>query len=150
MYVVFCKIDHCINIHWCIPMGLGHNDLWAESHMWPQQMWSQRSSRGQWLMIQVFWKTGHCRPYSHTLTYFHGIWIRWSLDGATHVALTEVGSKVILGSLTFWGHHFLWNRGHEFLKVSWQYFCDPLFDDQKFHDPLRSYNVEETCNPKCA
>ena len=47
MYVCgnFCKIDHCIRIHWCIPMGLGHNDPWVESHMWPQQMWGQRSSR---------------------------------------------------------------------------------------------------------
>ena len=36
-----CKIDHCIHIHWCIPMGLGHNDPWVESHMWPQQMWGQ-------------------------------------------------------------------------------------------------------------
>ena len=46
MYVVFCKIDHCIHIQWCILMGLGHNDPWVESHMWPQQMWGQRSSRG--------------------------------------------------------------------------------------------------------
>ena len=45
MYVVVCKIDHCIHIHWCIVMGLGHNDPWVESHMWPQQTWSQRSSR---------------------------------------------------------------------------------------------------------
>ena len=36
MYVVFCKIDHCIHIHWCIVMGLGHNDPWVESHMWPR------------------------------------------------------------------------------------------------------------------
>ena len=45
MYVVFCKIDHCIHIHWCIVMGLGHNDPWVESHMWPQQTWGQRLSR---------------------------------------------------------------------------------------------------------
>ena len=51
MYVVICKIDHCIHIHWCIPMGLGHNDPWVESHMWPQQMWGQRSSRGQWPLV---------------------------------------------------------------------------------------------------
>ena len=56
MYVVICKIDHCIHIHWCIPMGLGHNDPWVESHMWPQQMWGQRSSRGQWPLVQVFAK----------------------------------------------------------------------------------------------
>ena len=60
MYVVFCKIDHCIHIHWCIVMGLGHNDPWVESHMWPQQTWGQRSSRGQWPLVQVFWKKGQC------------------------------------------------------------------------------------------
>ena len=56
MYVVICKIDHCIHIHWCIPMGLGHNDPWVESHMWPQQMWGQTSSRGQCPLLQVFAK----------------------------------------------------------------------------------------------
>ena len=60
MYVVICKIDHCIHIHWCIPMGLGHNDPWVESHMWPQQTWGQRSSRGQWPLVQVFGKKGQC------------------------------------------------------------------------------------------
>ena len=60
MYVVICKIDHCINIHWCIVMGLGHNDPWVESHMWPQQTWGQRSSRGQWPLVQVFGKKGQC------------------------------------------------------------------------------------------
>ena len=56
MHVVICKIDHCIHIHWCIFMGLGHNDPWIESHMWPQQMWGQRPSRGQWPLVQVFAK----------------------------------------------------------------------------------------------
>ena len=60
MYVVFCKIDHCIHIHWCIVMGLGHNDPWVESHMWPQQTWGQRSSRGQWPLVQVFGKKDQC------------------------------------------------------------------------------------------
>ena len=60
MYVVFCKIDHCIHIHWCIVMGLGHNDPWVESHMWPQQTWGQRLSRGQWPLVQVFGKKGQC------------------------------------------------------------------------------------------
>ena len=59
MSVVICKIDHCIHIHWCIVMGLGHNDPWVESHMWPQQTWGQRSSRGQWPLVQVFGKKGH-------------------------------------------------------------------------------------------
>ena len=60
MYVVSCKIAHCIHIHWCIVMGLGHNDPWVESHMWPQQTWGQRSSRGQWPLVQVFGKKGQC------------------------------------------------------------------------------------------
>ena len=61
MYVVsFCKIDHCIHIHWCIVMGLRHNDPWVESHMWLQQTWGQRSSRGQWPLVQVFGKKGQC------------------------------------------------------------------------------------------
>ena len=64
MYVVFCKIDHCIHIHWCIVMGLGHNDPWVESHMWLQQTCCQRSSRGQWPLVQVFGKKGQC---IHTL-----------------------------------------------------------------------------------
>ena len=58
--MVFCKIDHCIDIHWCIVMGLGHNDPWVESHMWPQQTWGQRSSRDQWPLVQVFGKKGQC------------------------------------------------------------------------------------------
>ena len=60
VYVVFYKIDHCIHIHWCIVMGLGHNDPWVESHMWPQQTWGQRSSRGQWFLVQVFGKKDQC------------------------------------------------------------------------------------------
>ena len=60
MYVVFCKIDHCIHIHWCIVMGRGHNNPWVESHMWPHQTWGQRSSRGQWPLVQIFGKKGRC------------------------------------------------------------------------------------------
>ena len=60
MYVVICKIHHCIHIHWCIVKGLGHNDPWVESHIWPQQTWGQRSSRGQWPLVQVFGKKGQC------------------------------------------------------------------------------------------
>ena len=38
-------------------MGLGHNGFWVKSHIRPQQMWGQRSSRGQWPLVQVFAKT---------------------------------------------------------------------------------------------
>ena len=38
LYVVFfCKIDHCAHVHWCISIGLWHNDPWVESHIWTQQ-----------------------------------------------------------------------------------------------------------------
>ena len=60
IYVVICQIDHCMHIHWCIVMGLGHNDPWVESHMWPQQTWGQRSCRGQWPSVQVFGKKDQC------------------------------------------------------------------------------------------
>ena len=45
-------------------MGLGHNDPWVESHMWPQHTWVQRSSRGQWPLVLVFEKKGH---FTHIL-----------------------------------------------------------------------------------
>ena len=41
-------------------MGLGHNDPWVESHIRPQKMWGQRSSRGQWPLFQFFCKNCHC------------------------------------------------------------------------------------------
>ena len=41
-------------------MGLGHNDPWVESHMWPQQTWVQRSLRGSVTFGWSFWKKGHC------------------------------------------------------------------------------------------
>ena len=54
----FCKKGHCIHIRWCIFMGLWHNDPWVESHIKPQQMWGQGSSRGQWPL--VIYKIDHC------------------------------------------------------------------------------------------
>ena len=110
----FSKKVHCIHILWCIFMGLGHNDPWVESHMWPQQMWDQRSSRGQWPLVQVFLQKRSLYP--HTLMYFHGTWTQWSLGRVTHKTSTDVGSKVTYGSMTFVssfckkGHciHLLW------------------------------------------
>ena len=69
---VFCKKSHCIHILWCIFIGLGHNDPWVESHMWPQQMWGQRLSRGQWPLIQVFAKRVTVSTYSDVFS--------WDLD----------------------------------------------------------------------
>ena len=59
MYVVFCKIDHCIHIHWCIVIGLGHNDPWVVTHVTSTDM-GQRSSTSQWPLVQVFRKKGQC------------------------------------------------------------------------------------------
>ena len=47
------KKGHCIHMLWCIFMRLGHNDPWVVSHIWPQHTWGQRSSRGQWPLVQV-------------------------------------------------------------------------------------------------
>ena len=85
MYVVICKIDHCIHIHWCFPMELGHNDPWVESHMWPQQMWGQRSSRVNDIWFKFLQKRS---LYPHTL-------MQWCLGRVTHVTSTDVWSKVI-------------------------------------------------------
>ena len=56
----FCKKGHCIHILGSIFMGLRHNDPCVESHLWPQQMWGQRSSRGQWPPGSSFLQKGHC------------------------------------------------------------------------------------------
>ena len=72
MYVVIFAKLITIRIHSCIPMGLGHNDPWVESHMWPQQMWGQRSSRGQWPLVQVLAKRFTVSTYFDVLS--------WDLD----------------------------------------------------------------------
>ena len=108
MYVVICKIDHCIHIHWCIPMGLGHNDPCVESHMWPQQTWGQRSSRGQWPLVQVSAKRFTVSTYFDVFS--------WDLDtmilGLSHTCdLNRCGVKGHLGSMTF-GSSFFCKKGH--------------------------------------
>ena len=90
----FSQKVHCIHILWCIFMGLGHNDPWVESHMWPQQMWGQRSSRGQWPLVQVWAKRFTVSTYFDV---FSWTWTQWSLGRVTHVTSTDVGSKVIRG-----------------------------------------------------
>ena len=97
-------------MHWCIPMGLGHNDPWVESHMWPQQTWGLRLSRGQWPLVQVFGKKGHC---IHILwCIFVGLghsdpWVEshmWPQQtwGQDHLGVKDhLGLKIIFGSMTF-------------------------------------------------
>ena len=86
-------------------MGLGDNYPWVGSHMWPQQTWGQRSSRGQWPLFQVFEKGS---LYPHTLMYFRGTWTQWSLGRITR-DLTRLGVKGHRGSMTF-GSSF-WKKG---------------------------------------
>ena len=106
MYVVFCKIDHCIHIHWCIVMGLGHNDPWVESHMWPQQTWGQRSSRGQWPLVQVFGKKGQC---IHILwSVFSNLILQWLQKYVIAKSGETRGSRTAL--LQLYPHDYHWNR----------------------------------------
>ena len=109
MYVCgnFCKIDNCIHIHWRIPMGLGHNDPWAQSHMWLQQMWGQRSSRGQWPLVQVLAKRFTVSTYFDVFS--------WDLDkmilGHSHTCdLNRCGVKGHLGVNDLWFKFFLQKR----------------------------------------
>ena len=97
MYVVFCKIDHCIHIHWCIVMGLGYNDPWVESHMWPQQTWGQRSSRGQWPLVQVFGKKGQC------------IHILWCIFKSNITMIAKVCDRESRGD-TWFEYRLVWNK----------------------------------------
>ena len=78
-----------------------------ESHMWPQQTWGQRSSGVNDLWFK-FLKKGSLYP--HTVMYFCGTWTQWSLGRVTYVTSTDLGSKVILWSMTF-GSCF-WKNGH--------------------------------------
>ena len=72
----FMKNGHCIHILWCICMGLGHNDAWVESHMWPRQKWGQGSFGVIDLLVKIYEKWS---LYPHTLMYLHGTWTQWYL-----------------------------------------------------------------------
>ena len=92
----FCKKGHCIHILWCIFMGLGHNDPWVESHMWPQQMWGQRPSSGQWPLVQVFAKRS-----------LHILWCIFRRDSwfENHLVYMFVSQSVV--SCPLWQHQRL-------------------------------------------
>ena len=120
---VYC-IHHCIHIHWCIPMGLGHNDPWVESHMWPRQMWGQRSSRGQWPLIIFFFFFLRKRSlYPHTL-------FPWKLHTMT------------LGRLAH-GHHINTFPNQLFLYLLFSGFLSPgsvsCTSGLQRYDPYKSY-----------
>ena len=161
MYVVFCKIDHCIHVHWCIVMGLGHNDPWVESHMWPQQTWGQRSSRDQWPLVQVFGKKVSVSSYFDVFSNLILQWLQKYLIAkagetrGSRTALSHVSDWYCLyrqpynlklcrctcrGIATFWQHVGSKNRGifvlhHSFLRktVYWIIIAS-------------SYTSQEKCN----
>ena len=61
-------------------LGIGHNDPWVESHMWPQQMWGQRSSRHGWKKCPFSWDLSqnfppillNFPPFLYVFLYFRG------------------------------------------------------------------------------
>ena len=72
-------------------MGLGHNNSWVESHMWPQQMWDQRSSRGQWLLVEVFEKKVTVSTYFDVFSWDPRT--QRSLGRVAHVTSTDLGQR---------------------------------------------------------
>ena len=135
----FWKKGHCIHILWCIFMGLGQNDPWVESRMWPQQPWGQRSSRGQWLFLTltgvgsnlilqwlhkyVIAKTGETRGSRTALLYFefeapNGINLIMFRDNSTAFS-AKIRKKI---KVRFWVINllilFLQNRGYSALNRS--------------------------------
>ena len=65
MYVYLCGILQNWSLYphtlmYCHGTWTQWSLAWIESHMWPQQTWGQRSSRGQWPLVQVFGKKGQC------------------------------------------------------------------------------------------
>ena len=96
-----------IHIHWCIVMGLGHNDPWVESHMWPQQTWGQRSSRGQWPLVQVFGKRVSVSTYFDV---FSNLILQWLQKYVIAKAGETRGSRTTLLSFKCKFIWFLWHN----------------------------------------
>ena len=102
MYVVFCKIDHCIHIHWCIIMGLGHNDPWVESHMWPQQGVKGQCIHILWCIFKsnITMIAKVCDRESRRDTWFENRLVGWSCHLATGKCVFKKWSKNVTESLT--------------------------------------------------
>ena len=120
----FCKKG--LHILWCIFMGLGHNDPWVESHMWPQQMWSQRSSRGQWPLVQVFAKTVTVSTYFHVCS------------GETR------GSRTTCSNSTFWSPILEFKPVHTYHKTDYDWSWWWLFAKCKLRIS-RNYLKKKSC-----
>ena len=87
-------------------MGLGHNDPWVDSHMWPQQTWGERSSKGQWTLAQVFEKKGHC---------IHILWhIFMGLGYNDPWVQSHMWPQQKWGQKSSWGN---WPFGYVFWKI---------------------------------
>ena len=52
-----------------------YSDPWAEPHIWPQGILSQRSSRSHWSFGCYGWSFYSLFP--HTLMYLNGAWTHW-------------------------------------------------------------------------
>ena len=96
-------------------LGLGHNDPWVESHMWPQQMWGQRSSRGQWPLVRGFFLQKRSLYYPHTLMYFH-------IVSKSHENTLKYVDTVTLFAKT-------WTKGQWPLDDLWPHICWGLMCD---------------------
>ena len=83
MYVAcdkLCKIDHSIHTHWCIPMGLEHNDLWVKSHICDLK---RNEEKGHLGVTDLSVKIG---SWIYTLWCISmGVGHKWFLDIVAHV-----------------------------------------------------------------
>ena len=77
MYVVFCKIHHCIHINWCIVMGLGHNDPWVESHIEGLEPKGPICIFGENEVLVSKWSFQHREPFFFMLTNTYNTSMAW-------------------------------------------------------------------------
>ena len=125
----------------CIFMGLGHNDPLGESHMWPQQTWGQRSSRGQWPLDQgfdkkvtlstylrcIFMGLGHSDPWVVSHMWPQQTWGQRSCWGQW--PLVQV---LVWGQIWYYnGCKSMWSRKQARLMVQ-ELPCFTRFDDESY------------------
>ena len=110
--VKFLIEDHCIHMPWCISMGVEHSNSWVESHIWQQQSWGQRSSRGCLgiftFLLKVFWLLYplYCMGLGHNDT--------WVKSHMWH--LQKWGQESSRGHLPF---HFKGFKNDHFIHTIW-------------------------------
>ena len=111
MYVVFGKIDHCIHIHRCIPMGLGHNDPWEESYIdvFPWDLDTMILGKSHTCDLNRHGVKGHLGVNDLCFKFFNkeSLYPYWDLDtmiiGWSHTCdLNRLGFKGHLGVSDLW------------------------------------------------